>query len=168
MANFSDKAEEVVGRAKQAAGDLTDNDELRAEGTADKTRAQVKQGVDAAVDKAEEVASEVKEGVSDTVEKASDKASELTDKASELTDKASEQASVVADKAVDTAQQLHLDDKRVLIVAAIAGVTLTLLVRKFRGDRHDNRATAKRVTKRAAKRATKRAAKTGLGRALAN
>lgn len=161
MANFSDKAEEVVGRAKQAAGDLTDNDELRAEGAADQTRAQVKQGVDAAVDKAEEVVSDVKENVSDTVEKASDKAAELTDKASE-------QASVVADKAVDTAEQLHLDDKRVLIVAAIAGVTLTLLVRKLRGDRHDNRARAKRVTKRAAKRASKRAAKTGLGRVLAN
>ncbi len=157
MANFSDKADEVVGRAKQAAGDLTGNDELHAEGTVEKASAQVKQSVDAASDKAAEVK-----------DKAVDKAAEVKDDVSELADKASEQVSHVADKAVDTAEQLHLDDKRVLVVAAIAGITLTLLLRNVRARRNGRAAVTKRSAKRTAKRATKRAAKSGLARALSS
>jgi uncharacterized protein YjbJ (UPF0337 family) len=162
MADFSDKADEVVGRAKQAAGDLTGNDELRAEGTKDKARAQLKQGVDAAVDKVEDVKKEVGDGV----EKASEQISEVADKASaqasELADKASAQASEFADRASETVQNLDRDDKRVVVIAAVAGITLTLLVRRIRRRRTD-RVT---VSRRAAKKAAKRAAKTGLARAL--
>ena len=60
MAELSDKAEEFAGRAREAAGDLTGDDRLRAEGAADRTEAEVKQKVDdvkqAVTEKASEVA----------------------------------------------------------------------------------------------------------------
>ena len=48
MADFTDEAHEAVGRAKEAAGDLTGNEDLKADGAADTAEAKVQQGVDAA------------------------------------------------------------------------------------------------------------------------
>jgi uncharacterized protein YjbJ (UPF0337 family) len=49
MAN--NKAEDLKGRAKEAAGDLTDNDELKRKGKLEQGAANVKEKVDNAVDK---------------------------------------------------------------------------------------------------------------------
>lgn len=68
MGDISNKAEELTGSAKQAVGDITGDDELRAEGAADKAGAQVKQGVEAVADKAQEAAEDVKRAVSQTVD----------------------------------------------------------------------------------------------------
>jgi uncharacterized protein YjbJ (UPF0337 family) len=46
-----DKIDEAKGRAKQAAGDLTDDDGLKDEGTVDKATASVKGKVDDVADK---------------------------------------------------------------------------------------------------------------------
>jgi uncharacterized protein YjbJ (UPF0337 family) len=40
------KYDEVKGRVKKAAGELTDNERLKTEGTVDKAAGKVKQGVD--------------------------------------------------------------------------------------------------------------------------
>ena len=40
---FENKAEELSGKAKQAAGDATDDQDLQAEGKADEGKADVKQ-----------------------------------------------------------------------------------------------------------------------------
>lgn len=45
------KKDEVVGRVKEAAGDLTDNDDLKREGKVDKTSGKVKQKIDDVTDK---------------------------------------------------------------------------------------------------------------------
>lgn len=45
------KSDEVKGRVKEAAGALTDNDQLRREGKIDQTAGKVKQAVEQAVDK---------------------------------------------------------------------------------------------------------------------
>jgi uncharacterized protein YjbJ (UPF0337 family) len=55
------KTDELKGRVKQAAGDLTDNDDLKREGKADKTGGKVKQAVEDAKDKIEEGVDHVKE-----------------------------------------------------------------------------------------------------------
>jgi uncharacterized protein YjbJ (UPF0337 family) len=49
------KAEELKGRAKEAAGAITDDDKLRREGKADQAAGKVKQAVDKAVDKTKEL-----------------------------------------------------------------------------------------------------------------
>lgn len=46
MANF----DELKGRAKEAAGDLTDDDDLRKEGKTDQAAGKVKQAVDEVAD----------------------------------------------------------------------------------------------------------------------
>jgi len=56
------KLEDMKGRAKEAAGDLTDNDDLKREGKMDRASASIK-------DKAEDV----KDKVEDTVDKVKDK-----------------------------------------------------------------------------------------------
>jgi len=43
---MSGKSDEVKGRLKKAAGELTGNDKLKAEGQVDKTAGKVKQGID--------------------------------------------------------------------------------------------------------------------------
>lgn len=68
MGDISNKADELTGSAKQAVGDITGDDQLRAEGAADKAAAQVTQGVEALADKAQETANEVKQDVSQTVD----------------------------------------------------------------------------------------------------
>lgn len=68
MSDISNKAEEIAGRAKQAAGDLTGSAELQAEGTAEQARAQVKQGVDAVADKSQEAADTISAAASNGAE----------------------------------------------------------------------------------------------------
>jgi len=47
---MSDKSEELKGRAKEAAGSISDDDSLRREGKADQAASTVKDKVDDAVD----------------------------------------------------------------------------------------------------------------------
>jgi uncharacterized protein YjbJ (UPF0337 family) len=54
------KADELKGRAKQAAGDITDNDDLKREGKADKASGKVKQKVDDAKDWVEDKIDDVR------------------------------------------------------------------------------------------------------------
>lgn len=54
MADFKHKAEELGGKAKEAAGNLTNNDELRDEGRGEQSKAEMKQAADDVRDKAEE------------------------------------------------------------------------------------------------------------------
>jgi len=44
------KRDELTGRAKKAAGELTDNDDLKREGSIDKAKGKTKQAVDKAAD----------------------------------------------------------------------------------------------------------------------
>ncbi|MBJ7338815.1 CsbD family protein [Mycolicibacterium sp.] len=162
MADFSDKADEVVGRAKQAAGDLTGNDELKAEGAADTAKANLKQGVDAVSEKAADAVDAVTEAGSSALETASDKADDVKASVSEAVDATQERLSHLADKTADTARELHLDeaastlaDKRVVITAVIASIALALVVRRARKKSRARRSPAKRV------------AVAGIGRALA-
>lgn len=53
---FSNKAEEVGGRAKEAAGAATGDEDLKAEGQGDQASSTVKKGAEKAKDKANEVA----------------------------------------------------------------------------------------------------------------
>ena len=48
---MGEKFDEVKGRAKEAAGDLTDNDRLQREGKIDQTKATVKEKVGEVTDK---------------------------------------------------------------------------------------------------------------------
>jgi uncharacterized protein YjbJ (UPF0337 family) len=57
--------DETKGRIKQAAGDLTDNDDLKREGKADQAGAKVKDVADKAADKVGDVVDKVKDKVSD-------------------------------------------------------------------------------------------------------
>ncbi|HVE93256.1 MAG TPA: CsbD family protein [Actinomycetota bacterium] len=54
--DLSNKAEELKGRAKQAAGDLTDNRDLKREGKIEEGTAEVKQKADDLGDKAGDLA----------------------------------------------------------------------------------------------------------------
>ena len=56
--------DEAKGRIKEAAGDLTDNDDLKREGKADQAAANVKQGVEKAADKASDAVDNVKDKLS--------------------------------------------------------------------------------------------------------
>ena len=64
------KIEDATGRVKEAAGALTGNDDLKAEGQADQAKAQAQQALDDAADKAKGVVKDVAnaaEGVIDSV-----------------------------------------------------------------------------------------------------
>jgi uncharacterized protein YjbJ (UPF0337 family) len=54
------KAEEMKGRTKQAAGDLTDNDDLKKEGKADEMAAKVKQMGDSLGEKVDEAVDKIR------------------------------------------------------------------------------------------------------------
>jgi uncharacterized protein YjbJ (UPF0337 family) len=56
--------DDAKGRAKEAAGDLTDNDRLKREGKADQVGAKVKDFVEDVKDKVEDVLDDVKDKVS--------------------------------------------------------------------------------------------------------
>ncbi len=53
--------DEAKGRIKQAAGDLTDNDDLKREGKADQTAGKVKGAFEDAADKAGDAVDKVKD-----------------------------------------------------------------------------------------------------------
>jgi uncharacterized protein YjbJ (UPF0337 family) len=53
------KAEEMKGRAKEAAGDLTDNDDLKQEGKGDKAAAKIKQAGDSLSDKVDDAVDKI-------------------------------------------------------------------------------------------------------------
>jgi len=104
MGEISNKAEEFTADAKKAAGDFIGDDGLQAEGAVDKAGAQLKQGAEKVADKAQEAAG--------------DAAAQLSD---------------ARDKAAETADQLHLDDSRVVIaVLAVTAVLVTFVIRRKR------------------------------------
>lgn len=53
------KTDEVKGRIKEAAGAITDNDELRREGKIDQAAGKVKQAAQKVVDKVQDAAKDV-------------------------------------------------------------------------------------------------------------
>lgn len=64
------KLEEAAGRVKEAAGTLTGNDDLKAEGAADQASAQAQQAINDVADKAKGLvqgAADAAEGVIDSV-----------------------------------------------------------------------------------------------------
>jgi uncharacterized protein YjbJ (UPF0337 family) len=58
---MGENLDKAMGRVKQAAGDLTDDDELKQEGKADELAGKVKGAVDAVKDTAEDAVDKVKE-----------------------------------------------------------------------------------------------------------
>jgi uncharacterized protein YjbJ (UPF0337 family) len=56
---MGEKIDEAKGKAKQAAGDLTDDDELKREGKADEIGAKAKRKADDAVDTVKEKLNEL-------------------------------------------------------------------------------------------------------------
>lgn len=123
MADFTNKVQEAVGEVKQTAGDITGNDDLKAEGAADTAKANIKQGVDA-----------------------------VADKAGEAVEGAQRQLSDLADNTADAARQLHLDDaastladRRIVIGAAVAAVVVAIVVGRRRKASRSRRSAAKRV-----------------------
>jgi uncharacterized protein YjbJ (UPF0337 family) len=57
------KADDLKGRAKEAAGDLTDDDRLKREGKADRAGGKVKDFLEDAKDKGEEIVDKVKDKI---------------------------------------------------------------------------------------------------------
>ena len=57
------KADDTKGRVKQAIGDMTDNDRLRREGTADRAGSKVKKGAEKAKDAATNAVDKAKEAL---------------------------------------------------------------------------------------------------------
>ena len=52
---MGEKFDEAKGRVKEAAGDLTDDDDLKREGKVDRASSSVKEGVEKAKDKVNDV-----------------------------------------------------------------------------------------------------------------
>ncbi len=55
MGDFESKKDEMKGRMKEAAGDMTDDDDLKREGKADRVGSTVKEKANEVVDKAKDV-----------------------------------------------------------------------------------------------------------------
>jgi uncharacterized protein YjbJ (UPF0337 family) len=55
--------DDIKGRVKEAAGDLTDNDDLKREGKADRASGKAKEFIEKVEDKAKELVDDVKEKV---------------------------------------------------------------------------------------------------------
>jgi uncharacterized protein YjbJ (UPF0337 family) len=55
MGGIDDKMDEAKGRMKEAAGDMTDDDQMKREGKADRMGATVKEKAGDAVDKVKDV-----------------------------------------------------------------------------------------------------------------
>ena len=66
------QSDQVKGRAKEAAGILTGDDDLEAEGKADRLAGEAEEKIDHAKDKAEEVLDKVKDKVDEAVDKTKD------------------------------------------------------------------------------------------------
>lgn len=64
-----EKIEDLKGRVKEAAGDLTDDEKLKREGKVDQASAKVKEKIGDAADKIEEGVEAVKDKVQDTLKK---------------------------------------------------------------------------------------------------
>jgi uncharacterized protein YjbJ (UPF0337 family) len=60
---FEGKKDDLRGRVKEAAGDLTDDDELKREGKADRATGTVKEKLEKAKEKGEEVIDKAKERI---------------------------------------------------------------------------------------------------------
>jgi uncharacterized protein YjbJ (UPF0337 family) len=60
---MSGETDQAKGRVKQAAGDLTDNDDLKREGKADEAAGKVKEAIGDAKDKFDDVIDDVKRKV---------------------------------------------------------------------------------------------------------
>jgi uncharacterized protein YjbJ (UPF0337 family) len=58
---MSGTADKASGRIKQAAGDLTDNDDLKNEGKKDEASGKVKDAVDSVKDKANDAVDKIKD-----------------------------------------------------------------------------------------------------------
>ncbi len=58
---MSGTADEIKGRVKQAAADLTDDEELEREGEADEAEGKIKNFIDDAKEKAEEMVDDVRD-----------------------------------------------------------------------------------------------------------
>lgn len=58
---MSGTADKAKGRVKQAAGDLTDDDELKREGETDETAGKAKDAIDSAKEKANDAVDAVKD-----------------------------------------------------------------------------------------------------------
>ena len=63
-ADMSGEADQAQGRIKQAAGDLTDNDDLKNEGKADEAAGKVKDAIGDAKDRASDAVDAVKDKLS--------------------------------------------------------------------------------------------------------
>jgi uncharacterized protein YjbJ (UPF0337 family) len=59
---MGDKADELKGRAKEAVGDLTDNDDMKRKGKVDRTASSAK-------DKAEDAVDKVRDKVKDVLDR---------------------------------------------------------------------------------------------------
>jgi len=60
------KSDDLKGRAKEAVGDLTDNDELKREGKADRAGGKVKEVIEDAGEKAKDLVDDIKDKVQGT------------------------------------------------------------------------------------------------------
>jgi uncharacterized protein YjbJ (UPF0337 family) len=60
------KSDDLKGRAKEAVGDLTDNDELKREGQADRAGGKAKEVIENAGEKAKDLVDEIKDKVHGT------------------------------------------------------------------------------------------------------
>ena len=60
MSDIQNTAEELGGKAKEAAGEATGNDDLQNEGKGDQLKSQIKQGVEDVKDKATEALGKLK------------------------------------------------------------------------------------------------------------
>lgn len=63
---MSEKSDKASGKVKQAAGDLTGNDDLEREGQAEETSGDVKGKVSDAADKVKDTAGDAVDGVKNT------------------------------------------------------------------------------------------------------
>lgn len=64
-ATMSGQFDQAKGRAKQAAGDLTDDDELKSEGETDETAGKVKEKLDDAKEHLDDAVDKVRDKVTD-------------------------------------------------------------------------------------------------------
>jgi uncharacterized protein YjbJ (UPF0337 family) len=67
------KVDDAKGRVKEAAGTLTGNEDLKAEGAAEQASAQAQQGIDDAADAAKGVVSDLSKKAEDAIDAVKDK-----------------------------------------------------------------------------------------------
>ena len=84
--DISNKAEELGGKAKEAIGEATGNEELQVEGIFDQLAAKAKQMGESIKDFAEDAVTEVREFAEDAAENIKEFAGEAAEKAEHLKD----------------------------------------------------------------------------------